>query len=413
MPLRTIHRLYEFPPEERSVLTFSDPTKITIASRSGGVALRKDSAGDYPVEAGITVATEAFNPQALRQWTGVMPIVTHVSVDNVQVTTAQYKANDGTDDYYWDGGAWAVAGAGDWNTLDELEANFPTFPVASKTLVLIVNLATSDKRYTPTLHTITVGFTANVTSFVEEYVYDALVAALKANIRPAADWSVLWATTGTDYDFSAYEFDNGMAIDEIIEAYDADGDPTYTTDLFSAYDTGTKVLTLSGSVSAGTRVMFRFIPTIIVAASTHQDFDELAHLPALVLRSYTETFEGGSPAREKLISHATGIGKSTRSPRRVRYEVPVDIYVDRAVPIARIAEALEEFAVTSPILTTPGIGAKVRIDMLEGASLYARPDEDGVLRGVTRFAVCSCQKWFFATTDERGISLVVVNPAPA
>ena len=51
----------------------------------------------------------------------VLPVRTSIGV----------KVKTTGDDYFWDGGAWAVAGLSDWSTEAQIRINIPTFPIVT------------------------------------------------------------------------------------------------------------------------------------------------------------------------------------------------------------------------------------------------------------------------------------------
>lgn len=184
-----VARVLEFASEDRPRCVFSDSTKIRLDHELTKLTLKK-TAGVYPTDSNLYVRCHAVSPDGLRRWTNIdASMSTPKSSVGAAVTSIQWRLSDGTDDRYWNGSTWAVAGASDWNTLAVVQANIATFPVTSKTLRPVVNLKTTDSRYSPSVFNIRLLFEANYTSVVEEVVLRGVKRRVEA-LRPTVEVAV-------------------------------------------------------------------------------------------------------------------------------------------------------------------------------------------------------------------------------
>jgi hypothetical protein len=397
-------RAYNFSVEEADLLhVLSDTAKMEYVL-GGGVRLKAEG-GLYPLDDDLVVATVPVTGTAVRRWREVMPYFRIPLVDGVPQCSVDYRLTDGALEYIWDGVDWSEASLSvDWNTVEELQNNFSTFPTTEKTLGVLVRLKTENALYTPTIQRLAYSYDASISSYTDEYVNRTLAPWLKQRMRPEVPWSVRGTGT-TTIDLSEYVPENGMIIADIIEAYldqEHEGE-----DIRVGYNTGTKVLTLSEVVTEDTDVYIQVVVDVLVALSTHADYDEISRVPMIILRSVEEAFEGESPEVEAFIRYDGLTAESIRSPKRVWYDIPIDIFVDRQEHSHAIAEAIEEWVRRTAVLTSPGIAQDFWIKSVVGSSLYPRSDEDTVLRGVFRFQLRQCKKWFYPPQPGHGIGQLV------
>ena len=402
--LTTIGHSFEFDPNRRDDYEFSDPTKITLGGATGGFpVLKKDATtGLYPTADDIYIRTRLLAPNAVRQWVGVWArVVNAKDGTGAVVTSVQYRLNDGTNDYYWSGAAWVVAGAGNWNTLDDVATNLSTFPVTAHQIRLVFNLKTTDGNYTPTVVESLIAFDAAIPSFAEETIYRTIVRLLRDNVRTTLDSAVRW-NGGTSYLIDIESFDDALYFDQepmivgVDCAFDLTSDPDQYNNILSGYNSTTKVITLTTPVSPGSVVLFRLIVVPLVALSTHEDYDQQSGVPAVVLRSYQELFSNQIPG----VNHALTGGADAitfRGPRQVRIEIPLDIFASRGLEVARTCESVQRFIKTNPVVRSPGLDSMLRLDIDDEMGHYPRPDEDNVQRGTLTLMVGGAEKWLYGT----------------
>jgi hypothetical protein len=270
----------------RPLLTISDSTKIRLNAKTNQLELSiqsyNPSTGDpvYPTDTDLTITTWLSNPTALKQWLGfMMEPLTPNQPANTQV---RFKLNDGTDDRYWGGASWDVAGATDWNTENEVSANISSFPATSQQLGVVLNLLTTDGVSTPTVKDLELLYEAEI-DYLRSLIVDSLLEDLKASIQPNIDFAIR-ALGGDKLDLR--DLETAYNIVSIEAVYDHDGDPQHNTDLFSSYNATSKTITLTTSVSRGKRMWIVFIaePEGYLEWGS-QDYTEVEKIPAIVIES--------------------------------------------------------------------------------------------------------------------------------
>lgn len=270
----------------RSQLTFSDNTKVRLNSKTNQLELSVQSydrvSGDpiYSTDTDLTITTWITNPIALTQWLGfMMEPLTPNQPENTQV---RFKLNDGTDDLYWDGGAWSVAGAADWNTENEVSANISSFPVASKQFGVVLNLLTTDAGATPTVVDLEILYEVEI-DYITSIVVGSLMEDLKDNIRPVIDFAL--RAPGGDQ-LNLRDVETAFNILTVEAVYNHSDDPTHTTDILSSYNSTSRTITLTGSVARGKDIWITFqVEPEIYLEWGSQDYIEVTKLPAVVIES--------------------------------------------------------------------------------------------------------------------------------
>jgi hypothetical protein len=410
MTQRTIYNVFEFDPHSSAGPLLSDSSKIGVTS-CGKVELKKQLDDSYPTDDDIYVRTPVESLGALRALVAIEPVVVIPRKNGVPQAEVYFRLYNGTSEFYWNGvsSAWEVAGPTDWTTMTDLQANFAAYMlVADKKVSVVVNLRSVDGKQTPAVMRIIYAFQAEVPSFVEEYLYRSLFHRLREYVRPLVDWSLVWPG-GTTYDLSGYRAENSYRILDVLEVYDLANDPDLETNIISGYDENTKILTLTQPIAASERVFVRFVPKIIFAVSTHSDWHDIAHLPAVVFRDYSKNINGESPKRPSVVNHDTLETVYTESPRRVDYDIPVDILAEKGSIVPRIMELIQQLSQVDPIIVTTGIAAKARLEVVEDTAFFPRADEEGMLRGVLRVGLMNCAEWYFASGQGHAIKQVVVG----
>lgn len=283
MSRRKIVKRFAFEETNRSELTFSDATKIRMDPKTNQIELKIQSyeraTGKpvYSLDTDLTVTTWTTTPQAVRQWLGFGAEPRESSQPDG--TSVRYKLNDGTNDRYWGGSSWDVAGATDWNDESTVAANIGSFPVTQQ-LQVIVRLATTDKYETPTLTEVALLMDCEI-DYLDSVVHDALIPSLKASFRPVLRFGVL-APGGTK--ISLLDVETPYNVVDVVRAYDHDNDPDHATDILSSYSSTDETITLTTSVERGTQIRFEYEtePEVYLDWGS-QDYTEVEKLPAVVI----------------------------------------------------------------------------------------------------------------------------------
>lgn len=332
----------------------------------------------FPTTADLTVRTRVFSPTSVKQWVGFDANIANVIDTDTQttVTGANYRLNDGTDDRWWDGAAWSVAGASDWNTEAEIAANIATFPVASRTMQIVINPWTTNSLYTPKIREIRLLFRSNIDE-VEDLIARSFIPKLRSDVRPIADLPIKYAG-GTTIDLANdYPLETPYNIVDIDMVYDYDNDPNGLVDLLSIYDSGTKVITLTGSLPADTRVWIRFLYEPEIAITTSQEFYELAKIPAIILRDTNAVDSAENGQATYVRNKGAGTAVTIPGARQVDLDMVIECVTDKQKDLLRLSQAIEQFFGKNTYITSLGLDRKYRlwlIDEYDGRTQASQSD---------------------------------------
>lgn len=371
MAVQQLLTCFSFQRSQRSTLTFSDPAKINIVGDVLSLKVEKyDRATGAPLyyaDTDLTATTKLANPQALRTWLsfGLLPTTSQQPAG----TTVQLKVNDGTDDRYWDGGSWAVAGAGDWNTEADVASNIGTFPATSKQLALVINLqASADLRSTPTLKTADL-FWEGTVNYLES-IAEALIDSIKTSIRPLIEFGVRH-TGGTT--FSLNDFETPYNVVSVDAAYDHDTDPGHVTDILSAYDPTARIVTLTGSLPQGTRLWIEFTvePEVYLNWSS-QDYTEVEKVPAVVIDSIdTEGTETTGQIDVK--NPSTSIAHVRRFPFRLNLTAGLRLVAESNQTLLKMQDEALVYGATTQLLPWAAVDKQITMRMSDKGLLRGKP----------------------------------------
>lgn len=361
MKTRLLPKVFHFTESDRDFLEFSDPDKINIDSVNHWVSLVKQDDGKYPLDTELYVVSRETTPGAWWRWELMLIGAYHQHDGPTTVTAHRVRLHDGTDHRYWDGGSWAVAGAGDWNTEDEVNQNIKTFD--SKTIRVVVNLQTTDTSYTPFLKWINMAWSGRI-YFLEDIIYRSLVPFLRG-VEPIVDYPVALDAGTATIDLNDYPSDTPYDIVSIDSVFDHDSDPDHRTDLFSSYNPTTKIITLLGAIPGGHTAWIRFIyaPPVIVIQS--MDYAELAKVPAIVVENIRTTNIRQYIEHDGVFNKSIGEAIQFRPPLAMSLGFDILAVSPGNVNDLRLEEELEILLSSNELLTSAGMDEQYRLRMLD------------------------------------------------
>lgn len=384
MQERDLIKAFYYGEEWRGDLVFSGSDIYLESANSGrGVMLRKDSDGRYPVTGEQYVRHRVTEPLALQSWGGFD--YEAVEPDGTALT---FRLSDGTDDYWWDGGAWVVItpDPAEWNTRQEIHDHVADFRsvVSSRKLQVVTRLATTDPSLTPRLTTTKLLYRAWI-NFTEDLILRSFIPTLKSQLRPWKDTSFKAKSATDTFDLgegSVYSLRPYQAA-EIVGVWDHDSDPQHLTNLLDSYDSGTETLTLTGAVASGTRlfVTFKYAPKVSIAK--HPDYIEVEdEIPSLVLEGLRAVLKmRGSPARkDAIINRADHTAKVVASADATTFDLDILVSADRNTDRLRLSDAVRDYLEDNPLLNLAGVDEDTPIRILQDPSFNGRPENSGLLQ---------------------------------
>jgi hypothetical protein len=356
--------------------------------------------------------TWIWNPLSVKQWLGFEAEVEHQYIGGavgglpalLPVTTLTFRVNDGTDDYYWDGGAWAVTTT-EWNTQADLSANLPTFPVTARKLQIVVRMYTTDVSFVPRVTALKVLWLSDV-EFLEDILFRSLVPSLRENIRPIADYPIDPGTGGpwASLDLNNYPLETPYNLVDVVEAYDHTADPDHLTNLRAGYDSGTKVVTFTSPIPDGNKIWLRFTYEPEVAVTTSAEYHEVAKVPALVVTDVDEVEMAPCGQHDWIMTdESTGSGTKTWAPMQGDLEMTLMGLTDKAVDAKRLADAMKAFFANIRVVTSAALDRDYSLWLISEYDQRTPPSQADLHSGMVRFRVRDVVFYVRDSVDSTGV----------
>jgi hypothetical protein len=359
--LKKLIKTFEFTEDNRSRLVIGANTRLNPDTHR--FQLLAGATGLYPTTADLAVRTWVATPRAVKAWAGFQVVATNVLVDGAPVTSLGYRLNDGTNQWHWNGAAWAISTTL-WNTEAEVAANIGDFPATARALGVVINLRTTDPRFTPEVTAVKVLYEAQI-EFQRDLVI-SLLQHLKENVRGISEATmavpgavplaaVTFAQPSTPY--------NIVGIDSV---YNHTDDPDHMEDLFGAYDAGTRVITLLDAVDSGKTLWIRFLYQPEVAHTTGRVYTEVGKVPALTITDINlrDSQESGS-GDDEVINNDTGAGWRVPAPFMADIEFVLRCLTDKAGDQMVLADECKRFFRNNPLIVSRGMDEPFRLWLLD------------------------------------------------
>lgn len=382
---------------DREDVTLGSSTRIN--PKTHRAQLEADGSGLFSTAADLFVTSRLWSPQAVRGWAGFEALVIHPKDDlGADITLVGFRLDDGTGELYWDGGAWSAAGPGNWSTEQEIADNIATFPTTERALKVVVNLATPDETLTPELAWVKVLWDAQI-EFQEDIVYRSLIPLLRAEIRPISRVVVAMPATGTTLNVSDFALESGYDVVDIDAVFDFDADSDaaragYAADLLSSYDGGTKEITLTGSVTAGTNLWIRFVYAPTVARNTSQDYVDAEFVPALVVDDVEAVDMAELPAAtDHVANKGTLVAIVVPSPEQGNLSMKLIGAADKGVDHQRLLEAVNRFFRNNPFVISTGLDERYRMQLIDEYAEVGEPGQDEIHVGEATLQIRNFRQW--------------------
>lgn len=368
---------FGFEEANRSRLVFSDPTKIRLVPpRLGDYLPRlqlksqgyKRGRNVYSLDTDLTVTTWISNPETLASWAGFEAIP--AASQQPAGTSVRYKLNDGTDDRFWDGGAWAVAGATDWNTEAEVTDNIASFPSTSRRIGVVVNLVTTDEFETPTLQAVEFLMDCEI-DYIKSLVADSLAPSLAEGIRHRVDITTR-APGGSLVSLKALELDYNIV--SVSAVYLDDTDPTHETNVLDSFDTDSQNAALTVSPERGVVLWLELLvePEVYVNWAS-QDYYEVEKIPCVLIENF-DIVGNEVSARQSVINSTAKTASVRRAPFRLRITLDVVLLAEKNRTLLTMLDKAMEHASTTHRLPWRAVDEVVSLTMVDEGAFAPKPN---------------------------------------
>lgn len=381
----------------RNQLIFSDASKIRLNTEDKLNQRIMLSGPGFSTDDDLYIETWMIEPAALKKWIG-FEIIFKEGESQLELpagTSIGVRLKTTGGHYWWNGVAWALANAGEWNTDVEIRANIDTFPIATvgnKKLGVVVNLKTTDTKVTPEVYEVKVLGLFDVEYF-DDLVYDSVIRLLNKNFRAT---SVLRFGTGStsisSIDLKSVLANNGYNVFDVKSVYDLVNDPNKLSNLHDSYDVGalkqdgftyehgTENFNTTIPANAYVEIQFEYVPEISI--KVNQDYYEEPSYPHIIFERITEVERRGWIMRNNN-SHGddfirlkeAGVAIQMQSPSQKSYRFDFAVYTTE-IDQFRLLDALRRFFANFKSLVTHGLANEHSIEIVEEIDTAGNKNSD-------------------------------------
>ena len=413
MRTRTLIKQFTWRADDRADVTLGPSTRLVEERHRAELVFDEalgspPGTGAFPTAADLFVKSRLTTPKAVRSWSGFEAFVEHASDEAGAVVTAVlFRLDDGTDERYWDGGAWAVAGASDWNSEQVIADNIAAWDVATlgQSMRVVVNLSTSDGEFTPALVEVRLAYEA-IIDFQEDILYRSLIPLLKTGIRPITRAPFAMLVTGLTFNISDLGLETGYNVVDVDAVFDFDalgaqaqqdmlrGFVGAAPDLLSSFVVGTGVVTLTGSVTAGVNLYVRLVVQPRVAVWTSQEFSSPGKVPSIRLVDIEAIDMVEAPAADCSVANkAAGTAVVVPSPQQGDLTFTLLGQTEKGVDHQRLLEEVNRFFADNPFLFSTGLDEGYRLHLIDEYRMLPTQGQDEIHTGEAIFLVKHFRRW--------------------
>lgn len=370
---------FTFNEKIRDDLIFSDITKIRLNTEGGDLAskvqLKLDANGRYPLDSDLYIETPLITPNAVQTWLKFEIIAVEDEFTGFPRPEFGFRVKVKTTagNYWWDGAAWALAGAGDWNTEQEINANISTFPIATignKSIGFVVNISTSNDAITPELKEVKIAGLFDI-EFFEDLIYDSLIRKLNTEFR-STSVIVVPSTGSASLNLNTVLENKKYNITGITKVVDKTADALKLVNLFSLYSPGAArqdgftnepgTVTFSGAIPLNNliEITFEYVPEIMI--NTGVDYYEEPAFPALVFENIDEVDIRGFKIKDTNGRERDFIRDKVNltailemSPEQRDYRFNYAVYTGSQLDQTRLPEDLKRFWANNKVVKSWGL----------------------------------------------------------
>ncbi len=238
-------------------------------------------------------------------------------------TAIGFRLNDGSDELYWDGGAWSLATLdAHWSSNADVSTNIGAFDWTKRKLGVAIRL-TATAEALPYLTVVKALYNGDWRGAHDELIMRSLIPDLRDNVEFIKEGLFRNGSGGAVGSFTtSFKGWDRLDVKDVLCVFNITADPEQNIDLLDTYDVGTKTATLTSAIPDGSKALAVCLVEPKVAFTTSRTFHEVATLPGIVIDRFREV--GSRPDHmgyDTVIDETTGEGWKVMPPKMVDYRV--------------------------------------------------------------------------------------------
>lgn len=360
--------------------------RVELRAQEGSITNPYDR---YPVNEWAIIAHPATRIDALKEI--LRGSVVYSTPDGTDI---EVRLSDGTDDRYWDGSAWAVAGVSDWNTVSVLETNLSAW--TSQLIGFSARLRSTAGKVTPVLFGfdlhIRIEFepSSDVDSIGGSWVEDALLRGFCQSLKDDVEVyrvDEFAAPDGGGGEFDELDYSEGVGrttvpVEEVLAVYNLDTDPHRRSALSGTWDAGAKTYGLDAPVTAGTILASRYRVGFVTAMESEGDLFAKT-LPAILVEGVVQDESVWWSEPSRIIDTVAEKAYMIPAPEEAVFEFELNVLdVDRFAAM-EVASAIRDWIGSGKRVRSDGSGRA--FDVFPVGSTSYSGERGGIPEVTTRY----------------------------
>jgi len=320
-----------------------------------------------------TARTPVLEASAVRAWKAL-----ELYWEAPTGSAVSFRVFDGSDEWWWNGTAWAVATTDDhWSTGQLLQSNIAGLSASSRIIQIVVKLSTDDPEVTPSFYGARLAYGCVEIDAYDDALVRTVLASLRASISATG---VIESTAESELASIAVPGDEWTYdVTGVDAAFDQTADPAEETELSGVYADG--VWTPDDPIPSGHayRLEFRYAPHIVV--SQHRDIVQVDKLPSVLVlgQSIEDALDGGEDIyiRDLYADPPTALVMPART--HVRRRLNLRVIGELRSDVGRLVDSLRAWFTSAGYraMLSPASGEVVEVVLVDEFNDTA-PDSGGI-----------------------------------
>lgn len=359
-----------------------------------------------------TLKTPIFNPEKLIKILMIQVMFdenTHAKIaHDINYLAIEVGLFDSDGDIYFDGSNWVSGSA--YNTIDDFLDNIQTYQYNyAKGVGLRLRFTRAAKDNKEALLVRGIKMLCN---YDFNYKVDVLHRSLRAELEAitARSRTLQRAFSGSSVDFGSFNLKETYRNAIPTHVFNYTDDPNLVNNLFSSYNSVTKQITLSETLSSKNIVVyFNYNPVVHIWTST--EYKEVALLPYICVEDIVAHKMSSKSFlfNDTIIDYYNDAGYELPSPHIKNYEFQLGCEASSNFDVEHLTEALETWSENTYLLRLLATDSYVDISQESGFDDATFPGFSDMRRNVARFLIQRVPEYLGSAKAIKPVSSIEIS----